>query len=234
MQNIKIEKIENGYSVRFPYALKDSFKKALPSAKWNANSKCWTVGIRSLKKVEAWAETAEEVAEQIAEEKKAKDELEATEAEFNQAIAELKRIKAEITETQKYIEKTKKVLAEIAEIKEKVTNAKSELKEEREVQADLSNKIDEILNGILDFDAINEAISKMRRMRASAVTSKNRAVFEEAQNAINEQRQKLKKAGLGSRGLDDLWKINWNRPDRDRISDCRDIKDIYTIKEENE
>lgn len=229
MQHIKIEKNENGFNVHLPYELKDSFKKALPSAKWNATAKCWTVGSRSLKKVEAWAETAEIVAEQIAHEKEAKDELEATEAEFSEAIAELKKIGEQTNKAKQYIEKTKSVLAEIANIKRQIEKAKIELQAERDNQDELSNKIDAVLDGIVDYAMINDAVATMQRMRRASINSKNREIFENAQSVIDKERAKLKKAGLGSHGLDDLYRVNWNRPDRDKIENCREITDIYTI-----
>lgn len=64
------------------------------------------------------------------------------------------------------------------------------------------------------------------------MTSANRKEFEAAQAVINEQRKKLAAAGLGSRGLDDLWYVNWNRPDRDTISRCRNVIEIYQLEQE--
>lgn len=230
--NIKIFKIENGYQVFFPYALKDSFKLALPSAKWDSTQKCWTVGVRSLKKVQAWAETAESLVKDMIVTKQAMDDLESTEQEFSQALAELETLRTKLKSVREITAKKQATLAKLNEIRPQIEKAKIELGKAKAEQDKAELALAELVDGLIDMNAINNAIATMTRMRKSAITSKNRAVFEQAQEVINEQRQNLKQAGFGSRGLDDLWRINWNRPDRDRIGDCRKVDDFYRIDTE--
>lgn len=49
---------EGRYYIKIDYTMKESLKKAIPSAKWNPEKRLWYVGTRSGKKLEAWAEQA--------------------------------------------------------------------------------------------------------------------------------------------------------------------------------
>lgn len=231
---IRIVKIETGYQVFFAYALKDSFRKALPSAKWDSSNKCWTVGTRSLKKVQAWAEHAEPVATQIADEKKAQLELDSTELEFRQALRMLDDLKGQLKSVKDLTERKTATLAKLSAILPQIEKVKHQLAVAKAEHNAVVNQLADIVDGLIDMNAIDEAIGKMRKMRALPITSKNRSIFETAQAFINEQRQILKQAGVGSYGLDDLWRLNWNRPDRDRIGDCRQVDDFYYIEPESQ
>ena len=56
LQYFEIKSMDKRNYVNIPYRLKDDFKNALKSAKWDPAEKCWYVGPRSLKKLKAWIE----------------------------------------------------------------------------------------------------------------------------------------------------------------------------------
>jgi hypothetical protein len=47
MSSIEIIKLENGWAVKFPYDLKDDFRRLFKSAKWNSEQKRWELGKNS-------------------------------------------------------------------------------------------------------------------------------------------------------------------------------------------
>lgn len=69
-----IKTIDGKHYIDIPFRLKDSLKKAIPSAKWDRFRKQWYVGPRSKKKLEAWLASAESEAAKIESERKAKKE----------------------------------------------------------------------------------------------------------------------------------------------------------------
>lgn len=224
---ITITKTENGFEVKLPFELKDSFKKAIPSAKWNGFKKVWEIGPRSGKKAQIWAEQAQVVAKALDEKK----EREATEAEFEEALNDIKALEREILAEQEKSKALDEILATLESAKSKVQEAKAELEKEKQAVADKTAKINAVLESIIDMSAVRNAKQTMSRLQGK-MTSANRKEFEAAQAVINEQRKKLAAAGLGSRGLDDLWYVNWNRPDRDTISRCRNVIEIYQLEPE--
>lgn len=227
--NITITKTENGFEVKLPYALKDSFKKAIPSAKWNPAKKCWEIGPRSGKKAEAWAEQAQSVAQlndEVA-------EIEATEQEFQAALHELENIKKRLAQKKEKNKSLDLMLSEINDLKNQIEKAQNELTKEAEEVAEKETAIQNVVANLIDIAETKRAIAQMAQLQGK-LTSKNRRLFQELQDVINEARTKMRKAGLGSYGLDDLWRINWNRPDRDKVADCRSIFEIYQIKNNDE
>lgn len=222
---IVIVKVENGFEVTLPYALKDSFKKAIPSAKWNPAKKCWNIGPRSGKKAEAWAEQAQPVAELNAE----VAELESTEQEYQNALHQLENIKNALLKKKEQNKSLDVMLADIKNVKEQVEQAKQELAAEATEVAEKEMAVQEVVEKLIDVAKVESAIAKMAQLQGK-FSSKNRKLFEDAQDVINEARNAMKRAGLGSHGLDELWRINWNRPDRDKVADCSSIFDIYQIE----
>lgn len=222
---IAIIKTEKGFEVTLPYALKDSFKQAIPSAKWNPAKKCWEIGPRSGKKAEAWAEQAQSVAElndEVA-------EIESTEKEFQAALRELENIKKRLSQKKEQNKSLDVMLADIESVKAQVEQAKQELAAEATEVAEKEMAVQEVVEKLIDVAEVQSAIAKMAQLQGK-FSSKNRKLFEDAQDVINEARSAMKRAGLGSHGLDELWKINWNRPDRDKVADCSSIFDIYQIE----
>lgn len=224
---ITITKTETGFDVALPFELKDSFKKAIPSAKWNATKKVWQIGVRSGKKAQVWADEAQSVADVIAE----VAEREATQAEFDEALLELEAIKKEYQAVLSRHEKLSDILVNINSTKEKIKKVAQNLQDEKDALAKKTEKIKEQLSQIIDLNAIHGAKTTMAKLQGK-MTSANRREFEQAQALVNKEREKLKQAGLGSHGLDDLWYVNWNRPDRDLVSRCRSVIDVYQMQDD--
>jgi hypothetical protein len=88
---MNIVKTEVGFAIHFPFALKDSFRKVFPSAKWNLALKRWEMGPRSEKRLRQWAAEVSPVVTELA----SLDEKELTEKEIAEINEQVKKIRAE-------------------------------------------------------------------------------------------------------------------------------------------
>ncbi len=56
---INVKKTTAGASVSLPYPLRDDFRIALPSAKWNPERKTWELGSQDMRQLDGWLEKIE-------------------------------------------------------------------------------------------------------------------------------------------------------------------------------
>lgn len=68
---MEIKVTEDRIYIDCPYQLKDSLKRAIPSAKWDGTKKLWSVGKRCKKKLETWAEENKKAEEEALEKREA-------------------------------------------------------------------------------------------------------------------------------------------------------------------
>lgn len=210
---IKYEQINGGFAVYFSIELKDSFKSTFSTAKWDSVCRCWTVGPRSLKKLQAWIELAQQVEDKLEEEKaqeRAAKELTDTEIDIDAMRRSLENIAADSN-------KLDETLALLAAAKEKLAAAQSEVEAAKAVEKAKENEIKEALNSIIDVKAVFEAVDTMRRTHGKA---RAKYVFEDAQNVIKAELDKLRAAGFESPAMRYWWYANFNRPDRDNVDNA--------------
>lgn len=228
---ISITKTQDGFDVKIPFELKDNFKKAFPSAKWNAQDKVWFVGVRSGKRAEAWVQEWAQKAQEVVETAKELKEVEATEKEYQEALRELDKLKQELQERIQRHRALDVMLADINELQAQIVETTKALRAEKSAVAEKEAEVRNVIENLIDEQAIEQAKATMSRLQGK-MTSANRRMFEQAQDVINGERANLKRAGLGSHGLDDLWRINWNRPDRDKVANCRNVFDVYQLDDD--
>ncbi|ENX58813.1 MULTISPECIES: hypothetical protein [Acinetobacter] len=222
---IEVKKIESGYAVKFPFELKDNFKSVFKTAKWNPIAKQWEVGPRSFKKLTEWTESAEQVDAEIEKSK----EVEEAEADLFSAKAELETIKNSITAKRKTHQEWQVILDELKTVKESIEIAKADRKAEEDEILKTRSQIQNFLNGVIDFDRIQKAKSEMSNLHRKVG---ERAKFDAQRSIIKEECEKLRNVGFISPALEYLASINYNRPDRDRISDCPDVLNIRPLKQD--
>lgn len=220
---INITKTETGFSIKFPFELKDNFKSCFKSAKWDSLGKVWTVGPRSGKRLEEWAgkvAPAVEALDAADEESLREADIEAVELCIAEIRAGIARARSERTT----LEATGKTLADAKAELESVT---AELETERAAATAAGREAHKALKAACDMNAVAEA---HRVMTANALKSGRaaREAYREAQGSIGRQRENLANAGLRSSGLDKLYYCNFNRPDRDNPRDVKRV-DLYTI-----
>lgn len=213
---MQIRKTETGFAIQFPFALKDAFRAAFPSAKWDALSKEWTVGPRSGKRLEAWAAEAQQAADDIA----AREEAELAQAELVKVRADIEAARQQARTAAEYraeLQATRAALeaaqAELAQANAQAATAKAETRKEQD-------QIVALLKTHIDLPAISAAKKAMEQNMVPGDRIKKQR-FEEAREVIKAERDKLAAAGLRLQALSELASSNINRPDRDHPSNIR-------------
>lgn len=236
MNKIKVEKIQTGYAISFPFELKDNFKSVFKTAKWNSFDKRWEVGVRSKSKLDQWIKAVEEsnILESLENIDSATLEID----KYETLKKELEIIKQVIDEKCKVIkksgeieEKLKKILVELEANRAKFNEIQAQALEAYNKKAAIKNDIIKFLEGIVDFDKVKDAQLCM----INAIYYGKKRDFNNAQEIISSEYKKLKSAGYISKGLRDLVIANYNRPDRDHPKDVSydNILDIFKIEEDD-
>lgn len=210
---IQVIKRGEGFAVKFPFALKDSFKSAFPSAKWNPDAKQWEVGSRLKKRLDTWVEEAEAAAASAA-----------ANEEAGLIAEELSKVKNELARLQKDIGNLDALKAKIQESRSALEEARGALKaaETRKQQAEQETasekaRVDELLASVFDVAAVKQAARTMAANMVPADRNK-KSRFEEARKVAGDARRKLMDAGFTLVALGKLAGANVNRPDRDHPS----------------
>jgi hypothetical protein len=214
MNAITIEKTESGFSVKFPFELKDSFRELFPSAKWDSFGKKWTVGPRSGKRLEAWKAESEQTAETVIAANEAKSELELTENEIaslkltlsslSKSTSEIQAMRLQAQESKALLDSLKTAVNE-AEITKQNEQARLEQEKQEALQ---------MIGKIIDLPACRNAAATMARNMVPADRTK-KALFNDAQETISKAYRQLKEVGLRVEAISFLHYANVNRPDRD-------------------
>lgn len=224
--SIEVIKIETGYAVKFPFELKDNFRSVFKTAKWNPVKKQWEVGVRSYKKLSEWAEVAEGVSIAIDAEK----ELQENEADLFAAKAQLQTMKDSVLKRISDADPIEKILQMLNSVKDEIEIVKEEQKQAEKVIFEKRAQIHKLVAGVVNLGLVETMKSKMSAMHRSVG---DRGTFDSYQDTIREERDKLRKIGFTSRGLDYLSSVNYNQPERDNIAKCPDILLISKYKPED-
>lgn len=259
-QGFSIESDVDGWAVRFPKILLEPFKAHFRGAKWRSGVQSWLIGPRSKKKFEIWAKEMADEAIQI-EALNSLDTEESVEA-FIKALmvdkvkvlqSQLDRIFGDDEVKDKYDE----IRIEIGRIGKTVETLKESLKTKIETRKLLETKlveikkveaerdglkadcqledkrIKEILDKAIDLSTIQNAYSKMASLFGK-VGSQLRREFESAQEIIKEQQQILHALGLHSLGMEEMYQMNMNRPDRDRLPNFSSIYNLVQYSDDDQ
>lgn len=219
----------NEYKVKVPKELREIFKKTFPAARWNYDSLSWLLSASCesrLKQFEAAIEHELALANEEAQ-KLSEDEL--SEKEARKIELEIVSIREELhkrRESQNVLNNAKELLqTKKADLKA----AQAELKAEQEQHLKVLADAEAELKKACDYDAIIAARKTMCSLHKT-VGSANRQKFVAAQETINKEHKRLQNAGFFSKGLNDLYYLSYNRPDRDNPNDIK-ITDIFKLKE---
>lgn len=222
---MQITSIETGYAIKFPFELKDNFRKAFPSAKWNSTLKQWEVGSRSGTRLQQWVSEVGHLEDEI----KEIDAIELT-------AEEITKVKCEIETLLKTARQRKGEYNDLAEaiqilesLKPKLAEAMSKAQKSKEDAQKAKDEIKARLNKIIDIDEARNLASTM----AKSIKSLNHyqcAKFAEAQSKIREMFWKLQDANLECAAITFCHRANKNRPDRDSPSNLQE-KAWYTLTE---
>ncbi len=231
---IKLIKLAKGFAVKFPFDLKDKFREAFRSAKWNPSEKQWEVGPRSKTRLEQWiAEVNDSGAVEAI---LARDERDMTTEEVKEFRAQLDEINGRIGSVEAALEVIEANKRETGELLLKIVRMGSKLDEiskQRRVAQEAADKIKEDINAevskVVNLGEINHARNEMLKNWRPKADAKGK--FNEMQANLKENLAKLNEAGLHSKELWLAVVANHNRPDRDK-SDLR-LPLTFEIKEED-
>lgn len=216
-----VKEISNGFAIQFPFELKDSFKEAFPSAKWNSAGKQWEVGVRSGNRLKQWAESIESNLESLIEAKRELEERELSVKEVRSINDEISSIEQEIIKKtnlldslpalhQQAVAAKKLLLAKkdkLDEVKAAIESKSQLLKEERQ-------RVNDLLSEIIDISEIKSDAHVMAK-NMKLLDQVNKKSFHDAQGRIAEHSNRLREAGFALDAIDFLVSSNKNRPDRD-------------------
>lgn len=208
--NPAIEVCNNGRAIRFPYALKDQFRNAFPSAKWNPGQKKWEVGPRTVSRLATWASEMLEAANAL----KVKDDVDFTEAELAKVRAAIAQLGVRSSETEKASNDLRRLHLALEASRSDFKRASETAAAASAKRAEQEERINEIIFGLLDKYEIDRAIKSMSWNMKPADCARKK-LFREAQAVIVEAKELLSSAGWRCKALDFLAEANVNRPDRD-------------------
>lgn len=217
-QGIQVTRTSNGAKIKFPFDLKDNFRAAFKSAKWDPVQKMWKVGPRSIKRLEQWVKTVQDAADEIAthdEREFAMRDLEALAREVSD-IAERRaaqmQFAAELKETLILIEAARVELAEM----------KAAYMEEQAAIADMREQIEAAVRDHCDLEKMKAARTKMAvvmPIRKAKATEE----YNESKSIVLAEYERAKAAGFYSDAIELALRANKYRPDRDRQDLSREI-----------
>lgn len=227
MTQISKTLIETGAAVKFPYELKDAFRNAFPSAKWNPSQKRWEVGSRSIKRLDQWISELNKT--NVIAEIEARDESDLVEKEIEFLQREIENVRREINSSRANIEAIKSRKDKANELKEILETQKEELRQvaveqckaiEEEQKA--ADDVQSLIFHIVSKDKVNEIRSNMRRNWIPKAGYKQK--FEEYQAQARSIIEELEKFGIECKALTLAARANFNRPDRDKSDLNLDIE----------
>lgn len=235
---MKISKIDSGFAIEFPFALKENFKKTFPSSKWNPVKKMWEVGPRSGKRLETWVAEASAAANAIEE----LDKQEMTASELEDLRRELSAIERKTLDTIEQCDSAienkasiARVADEIASANDRLDAARDKLKAAKSAVKTEKQRVDDLLGSIIDLAEIHRNADIMYR---NMIPSNKRAKekFEDARSVIYDQRELLLDAGWRCRAIEKLATANVNRPDRDHPRHVleSDWYDVFAAEREDD
>lgn len=224
-------KIEKGFTVKFPFELKDAFRAVFKSAKWNACEKVWIVGPRSEKRLDQWIAECQATSVDFEAVKEENDALLISQRELEC----LKNMLAVVQSRSESLKKQNDEMANSAQVlaglKIELEAAQLELEEQTKVTESLQLNLKSQFEKVCDLDVILEAQEDMQRAY-NKTGSVHRSRFNEAQRIIGVQRDNLENIGLDSWGMMQLACMSFNRPDRDKPGSIS-LSDILLISKED-
>jgi len=224
MSNHKnIEIVEDNIRVIIPIELKDVFKSNFKKSHWLNHSKKWELNLSSLDKLNQFLEESNDLLVEIeaAETMRLKDEL------LHKLRSDLKYIKGRIRKNKSlYVSVSDE---DIESVRLEIERAKKSLEQERSNTQSRFERNKELVKSVCDMSIVSYSLSKMVEMQYARRTSAIRKVFESAAVAIDDEHDKLKEIGFYSPAMNNIYNLNWNRPDRDKANKFS-VDDIYEIK----
>lgn len=209
----------NGAAAVFPFELKDTFRKAFPSAKWNPSQRRWEVGSRSVKRLKQWLAEVETsgIEAQIA----ARDEADMSEKEVADLRHEIDMVSRQVIAQAAAAAAAAEAKAKAEELRAALDAKRAELETAKAAAAQAKADEEAAVRAVeqrIAHITTRDQIEQIRRSMAyqwRALKAANRERFEELQEDMAKIRENLEAAGIDCRAVRLAAKANWNRRDRD-------------------
>lgn len=205
--------------ITFPYELKNEFRDTFPRAKWNPDSKEWSVAVGATERLTQWVRGVEESG--ILQEMQNKETADLTEEDVRRLFVQLSNLKRDLELEVDAIERAETARKQADTLKGQIQCMQAELKEKKDLRESTAaeanaarKRILEALKDVADVDEI-EGLRSGMRSDWRALKAVNRDRFDEKQNRLREIRDDLEDTGFESAALNKATSANFNRRDRD-------------------
>lgn len=231
---------KKAFTIQFPYELKDEFRSAFKSAKWNPRGKHWVVGPRSGKRLAQWIDVVAEDYEKYAKEKA---EQEALEAEADLQEEHIKALQLRLHQLNQSLAKKEFLEGKAKTNKEIIDALNSKIEavgvRQDEVDTEIENTRNEnrmILStavNLAEVESLTESIvSVLGTVSEGQLISKyNKSKLDDLQFDLKRYIDELEEMGIEIKYLNECYSANGNRPDRDLqgILKMRENEAIYDL-----
>lgn len=211
--------------IRIPFALKDAFRDVFKTASWDPTKKHWVVKntTANLNKLKRFIESTQEALSALDH----LETLEATVSDIQQLEKRVDEVKSKIcAEVEKQAQavsamSSATLLSEkLNEMKQQYAVERAAAEEARRAAREERQRVKRELDEIMRPFGIPELVSQLYRIRARGIGSRNREAFDEVQLEIEQAYTAIRETtGVSINSLKRFSRVNFNRPDRDRLDD---------------
>jgi hypothetical protein len=211
-------KTAEGAAAKFPFELKDAFRDAFPSAKWNSVAKQWEVGGKSVARLQQWLAKVD--ASGVEAELAARDEADMSEKDLAALASSVEAVRSEIAAARAGKTVADEARARADALRNQLAAARAELeaaKAEKAAAEAASEAAVADVEARVAHIATRDVIEKLRgEMRRNWIPkSFAKPLFEESQSKLRGIFRALREAGVECEAARLAANANFNRKDRD-------------------
>lgn len=220
MKTIDIKTTSAGATVAFPFELKDAFRNAFPSAKWNAAAKVWTVGSRSITRLNDWADKIRTSG--ILAELEVNEELELSNREIDRLSVEIAKVREMLKAAKATADAAAAARARAAQLSVELDGMKAELASATDKKIEAENSAAEAARSVAEVVATVASEAEVTMLRNGMVADARRPspdtreAFAKKRARMSDILAALNNAGLTSAVVRRCATADWNRTMRDQ------------------
>jgi hypothetical protein len=207
-----------GAAAKFPFELKDAFRDAFPSAKWNSFAKQWEVGSKSVARLQQWLASVD--ASGVESEIAARDEADLSEKDLAALASSVEAVRSEIAAARAGKTAADESRARAEALRTQLDGARAELEsakaEKAAAEAAAEASVADVEAGVKHIATrafIEELRGEMKRNWVPKAYAK--PLFEESQNKLRVIFRALRESGVECEAARLAANANFNRKDRD-------------------
>ena len=212
---LKIKEKHNALYVVIPFAAKDDLRLNFPKARWNPETKQWSVALEARERLEQWCDAVRSsslVSNQAETDTclLTEKELERTEAAIVDAKAKLVGIQKSRQDIDELKPKLAKTRATLVNMRDFIDAQKVEMEMEIAEEKAKKDEIDAALAGLVDQPTLIAAFATMKRFDGS-IARPDITEWQTAQDVLIDARNCLRNANLHHEALEYLAEVKQGR-----------------------